>query len=99
MPWNWLFALRAKRPPRSVDGEIHRPAVDTNVQKRADRRAQHKRKAAEEKKILSRMLHALNWRSVSMRAAPSAMQSRCSFRTADTSAAPARSRSECLAWA
>src|ERR1043166_3369048 len=98
MPWNRLFALRAKRTPRSVDGEIHRPAVDTNVQKRADRRAQQKRKPTEEK-ILSRMLHALNWRSVSMRAVPSPTQSRCSFRTADTSAAPWRSVSEYQGWA
>ena len=87
MPWNRLFALRTKRPPRSVDGEIHRPAIDANVQKRADRRPEQKRKPAEEK-ILSRMLHAVNWQSVWRRAAPSATRSRCSFRTADTSAAP-----------
>ena len=93
MPWNRLFAARTKRPTRPIDGEIDRPAVDANVQKRADRRAEHEGKRAEEK-ILSRMLHAINWRSVSMRGAPSAMRSRCSFRIADTSAAPWRSKSE-----
>src|SRR4029453_7868638 len=93
MPWNRLVAVRAKPPTGPIDGEIDRPAVDTNVQKRADRRAEHERKRAEEK-ILSRMLHAINWRSVSMRGAPSAMRSRCSFRIADTSAAPWRSKSE-----
>src|SRR5436305_6154612 len=92
MPPNWLFALRAKRSARPVDGEIHRPAIDANVQKRADCGAEHDRKPAKEK-ILSRMLHAINWRSVSMRAVPSAMQSKYSFRTADTSATPWQSRS------
>ena len=85
MPLNWLVALRAKRPPRPIDGEIDRPTVDANVQKGADRRAKHEGKHAEEK-ILDRILHAINWRSVSLRGAPSTMQSRCSFRIADTSA-------------
>src|SRR4030095_14768313 len=93
MPWNRLFALRAKRATRLIDGEIDRPAVDTNVQKRADRRAEDEGKCAEEK-ILSRMLHAINSRSFSMRDAPSTMRSRCTFRIADTSAAPWRSKSE-----
>src|SRR3954468_15032637 len=93
MPPNWLFALRAKRSARPVYGAIHRPAVDANVQKRADCRAEHERKPAEEK-ILSRMLHAISWRSVSMRAVPLAMQSRYSFRTGDTSATPWQSTSE-----
>src|SRR6266436_8218994 len=93
MPLNRLVAVRAKRPTRPIDGEIDRPAVDANVQKRADRRAQHEGKHAEEK-ILGRILHAISWRSVSMRDAPSTMQSRCSFRITDTSAAPSRSTSE-----
>ncbi len=76
-----------------VDGEIDRPAVDANVQKRANRRAESEGKRAEEN-ILSGMLHAINWRSASMRGAPSAMRSRCSFRTADTLAAPWRPTSE-----
>jgi hypothetical protein len=63
MPWNRLFALRTKRATRPVDGEIDRPAVDANIQKRTDRRAQHEGKRAEEE-ILSRMLHAINWRCV-----------------------------------
>jgi hypothetical protein len=49
MPWNRLFALRTKRPARPIDGEIDRPAVDANVQERADGRAEHERKRAEEK--------------------------------------------------
>src|SRR5262252_6115598 len=93
MPWNRLFALRTKRPARPINGEVDRPAVDANVQERADRRAEHKGKRAEDK-ILDRMLHAINWRSVSMPDAPSAMRSRCSFRIADTSAAPWRPTSE-----
>src|SRR5215510_290945 len=96
MPWNRLLALRTKRATRPVDGEIGRPAVDANVQKRADRRAEHEGECAEQK-ILGRMLHAINWRSVSMRGAPSARQSRCSFRIADTLATPWRSKSECRA--
>src|SRR3954447_9057165 len=64
MPWNQLFALRTKRSTRPIDGEIDRPAVDTNIQKRSHRRTEHERKCAEEK-ILSRMLHAINWRAVS----------------------------------
>src|SRR5437867_11636263 len=96
MPWNRLLALRTKRATRPIDGEIDRPAVDANVQKRAERRAEHEGKRAEEK-ILSRMLHAINWRSVSMRGAPSAMRSRCSFRRADTLVEPWQSTSECQA--
>src|SRR5436309_8010919 len=96
MPWNRLFTLRTKRATRPIDGEIDRPAVDADIQKRTDRRAEHEGKRAEEK-ILSRMLHAISWRSVSMRGAPSAMRSRCSFRRADTSGAPVRPRSGCLA--
>ena len=89
MPWNRLFALRTKRPTRLVDREIDRPAVNANVQKGADCRAEYEGKRAEEK-TLSRRLHAINLRSVSMRGAPSSMRSRCSFRIADTSAAPWR---------
>src|SRR5262249_7115200 len=96
MPWNRLFAVRAKRSTGPIDREINRPTINTNNQKRAARRAEHEGKHAEEK-ILSRMLHAINRRSVSMRVAPSAMRSRCSFRIADTSAAPWRSKSECQA--
>jgi hypothetical protein len=59
MPWNRLIAVRAKRPTRPIDGEIDRPAVDANVLERADRRAEHEGKRAEDK-ILSRMLHAIN---------------------------------------
>jgi hypothetical protein len=47
MPRNRLFALRTKRATRSIDGEIDWPAVDTNVQKRADRRAEHEYKDTE----------------------------------------------------
>jgi hypothetical protein len=47
MPLNRLVAVRAKRPTRPIDGEIDRPAVDANVQKRADRRAEQKGKRAE----------------------------------------------------
>ena len=93
MPLNRLVALRAKRPTRPIDGEIDRPTVDANIQKRADHRAEHEGKRAKEK-VLSRMLHAISWRSVSTRGAPSTMQSRCSFRIADTSAAPWRLTSE-----
>src|SRR5262249_61371106 len=93
IPWNRLFALGTKRATRSIDGEIDRPSVDANVQERADRRAEQEGKRAEEK-ILSRMLHAINWQSVSMHGAPSAMQSRCSFRIAGTLAAPWRPKSK-----
>src|SRR5262252_1820819 len=93
MPWNRLFAVRTKRPARVIDGEVDGPAVDADVQKRAERRPEHEDKCAEEK-IPNRMLHAINWRSVSMCGVPSAMRSRCSFRIADTSAAPWRSKSE-----
>src|SRR4029079_1403308 len=93
MPRNGLFALRTKRPARPIDGEIDGPAVNANVQKRAERRPEHEGKRAEEK-ILNRMLHAINWRAVSMPGAPSAMRSRCSSRIADTSAAPWRSKSK-----
>src|ERR1043166_7235354 len=96
MPWNRWFALWTKRAARPIDGEIDRPAVDTNVQKRAHRRAEHEGKPAEQK-ILSRMLHAINWPSVSRHGAPSATLSRCSFRIADTLAAPWRSTSGCQA--
>src|SRR4030095_696742 len=54
MPWNRLFALRTKRATRPIDGEINRPAINANVQKRADRRAEHESKYADEK-ILNRM--------------------------------------------
>jgi hypothetical protein len=47
MPWNRLFALRTKRAARSIDGEVDRPAVDANVQKRADRSAEHEYKDIE----------------------------------------------------
>src|SRR3954470_1662059 len=93
MPWNRLFALRTERATRPVDREIDRPAVNTNVQKRPNRRAKHKGERAEEK-ILSRMLHAINRRFVSLRGVPSSMRSRCSFRIADTSASPWRSKSK-----
>src|SRR5262249_24498064 len=94
MPWNRLFALRTKRATRPIYREIDRPTVDTDIQKRADGRAQHERKHAEEE-MLSRMLHAIfNWQSVSMRGAPSAMRSRCSFRITDTLAAPWRPKSK-----
>jgi len=69
MPWNRLFAVRTKRATWLVNGEIHRPPVDANVQKRAYRRAEHEGKHAE-KEILSGMLHAINWQSVWMRGAP-----------------------------
>src|SRR5262249_24555891 len=94
MPWNRLFAIRTKRATRPIDEEIDRQAVNTNVQKRADHRAEHKRERAKEE-IVSRMLHAINYRAVSGRDVPSVMQSRCSFRRAGTSAAPSQSRSEC----
>src|SRR5206468_1189490 len=93
MPWNQLFALRTERTTRPVDREIDGPAVDTNIQKRANRRAEHEGKRAEEK-ILSRLLHAFNRRFVSLRGVPSAMRSRCSFRIADTSAWPWRPKSK-----
>jgi hypothetical protein len=35
-----------KTTTRPIDGEIDRPAVDANVQKRADRRAEHEGKRA-----------------------------------------------------
>ena len=59
MPWNRLVTVRAKRPTRPIDGEIDWPAVDANVQKRAERRAEDEGKRAEEK-TLNRMLHAIN---------------------------------------
>ena len=52
MPWNRLFTLRTKRATRSIDREVNRPAIDTNIQKRADRRPENERERAEEK-ILS----------------------------------------------
>ena len=58
MRWNRLFAARTKRSTGPVDGEIDRPAVDANVQKRPDRRAEHERKCTEQK-ILRRILHAI----------------------------------------
>ena len=58
MPWNRLFALRTKRTTRPIDREIDRPAVDANVQKRTDRRAEQEGKRTEEK-ILSRILHVI----------------------------------------
>src|SRR5262244_1337192 len=93
MPWNRLFALRTKRPARPIDGEVDGPAVNADVQKRAERSPERKGKRAKEE-VLDRMLHAINGRSVSMPGAPSAMRSRCSFRIADTSAAPWRPKSE-----
>lgn len=94
MPWNRLFALRTKRATRLINREIDRPTVNANVQKRANRPAEHECKGAE-KEILSRMLHAIKWRSVLMRGVPSAMRSRCSFRIAGTSAEPWQPRSGC----
>ena len=89
MPGNRLFALRTKRAARLIDREIDRPTVDANVQKRSDRCTEYECKCAEEQ-ILSRMLHAISWRSVSRRAAPSSRRSRCSFRITDTLAEPWR---------
>ena len=90
MPRNRLFARRAKRAARLVNRKIGRPAVNADVQERSDRRAQYKRKHAEQKLVNRMMIHAVKWHSISKRGVPSAMRSRCSFRKAGTLAAPLR---------
>ena len=97
VPRNRLLTVRAKRATRLINRKINRPAINAYVQERTDRRAEHERKRAKEE-IVSRMLHAINYRAVSGRDVPSAMQSRCSFRRAGTSATPVRPKSEYLVW-
>jgi hypothetical protein len=58
MPWNRLLTVRAKRPARPVNREINRPPVNTDVQKRSDRCAKHKRERSEEE-FVNRLVHAL----------------------------------------
>ena len=69
VPGNGLLAVRAERAARLVNRKIDRPAINADVQKRADRRAEHKRKGVEEK-FVSRMVHAITRRSVLARGAP-----------------------------
>ena len=57
MPGNRLFAGRTKRAPWLVNGKSGRPAIDADVQKRPDRRAENKGKCTEER-LVNRMLHA-----------------------------------------
>ena len=69
VPRNRLLAVWAKRAARLVNRKFDRPAVNADVQKRADRRAEHERKYAKEK-LVRRMVHAIIRRFVLGDAAP-----------------------------
>src|SRR5438093_6779143 len=91
IPGNRFLARRTKRAARLVYRKIERQAIDADVQKRADCGADNERKCAEEK-LVNRIVHAISRQSISIYGAPLSRQSRCSFRKANTSGAPMRSR-------
>src|SRR5262245_14178849 len=57
IPRDWLFAGRTKRATRFVNRKVGRPAIDADIQKRSNRRAENKGKRAEEE-LVNGMLHA-----------------------------------------
>src|SRR5579884_1987839 len=58
LPWDGIFAGRTKRTTRSANGKIKRPAINADVEKRADCRAKNEGKRLEEG-LLQRRIHAI----------------------------------------